>query len=176
MTVSCLIYIDPSSNAKCTHGPRAGPVRHPCGTYKGTWEFVNDRMYVCQPARVPYGFITGSQGVYAAKNCKIPHGCGMCSYVACTGPALAFTGRLSSQNPYGARKLIMHALKLYGSLTGPVSGRTIFAQNSLGNSSGTTCTGPGSVMWLRHDQLLWELDYELWELMLSNNYVATYGD
>ena len=54
------------------------------------------------------------------------------------------TGCLGSQNSYRARKLTMHALKLYGPRTGsqnsygpvrgagvgPVSGRTIFVQNS----------------------------------------------
>ena len=48
-----------------------------------------------------------------------------------------FTGCLWSLNPYGARKLIMHVLKLYGprtaphgAPTGPVSGRTISIKHS----------------------------------------------
>ena len=35
-----------------------------------------------------------------------------------TVPARLFTGCLQSQNPYGARKLIIHASKLYGPRTG----------------------------------------------------------
>ena len=86
-------------------------------------------------------------------------------YMALRAPHGMFTGCLWYLNPYGARKLIMDALKLYGHRTGrqnsygaargpyghrvrtgPVSGRTIFVQNS----PGTARTGPGSVMWLRH--------------------------
>ena len=46
MTDSCLIYIDPSSNAKCTHGTRAGPVRDTQG-HVGICEW----SYACFPAR-----------------------------------------------------------------------------------------------------------------------------
>ena len=73
------------------------------------------------------------------------------SYFAVRGPYGPRTGCSKSLNPYGARKLIMHALKLGKAKsvrrrTGPVSGRTIFVQNSLW----TARTGPRSVMWLRH--------------------------
>ena len=92
---------------------------------------------------------------------KIPHRRRIWPYGVCTGPLRSphglFTGCLGYQNPYGARKLIMHAWKLYGPRTvrqnsygaraGPVSERTIFVQNS----PGTARTGPGSVMWLGHN-------------------------
>ena len=51
---------------------------------------------------------------------KIPHGRRIWPTGARTGSARSlhglFTGCLRSQNPYAARKLIMHALKLYGPL------------------------------------------------------------
>ena len=48
------------------------------------------------------------------------------SYLAVRAPHGLFKGCLGSQNPYGARKLIMHALKLYGPRTG--------RQNSYGTA------------------------------------------
>ena len=69
----------------------------------------------------------------------------MWPYGALTDPLQSqhglFTGCLWSLNPYGARKLIMHVLKLYGprtaphgAPTGPVSGRTISVKNSPGTA------------------------------------------
>ena len=67
----------------------------------------------------------------------------------------------------------MHALKLYGPRTGgkirtaphgaragPVSGRKIFVQNN----PGTARTGPGIVMWLRHEKAI-ELPV-IWDAMV----------
>ena len=50
------------------------------------------------------------------------------SFLAVRGPYGLFTGCLQPLNPYGARKLIMQALKLYGPRTG--------RQNSYGASPG----------------------------------------
>ena len=69
------------------------------------------------------------------------------SFLSVWAPYSPCTSRLQqSLNPYGARKLIMHALKLYGTRTGRENsygaarrGRTIFVQ--------TARTGPGSVMY-----------------------------
>ena len=91
----------------------------------------------------------------------------MWPYSARMGPARApnglFTGCLSSLNPYGARKLIMHALKLNGPRTGGQNSYGAardphgslewtydFCSKQPGNNPGTTRTGPGSVMWLGH--------------------------
>ena len=53
---------------------------------------------------------------------KIPHGRRIWPYGARTVPTRApnglFTGWLQYLNPYGARKLIMHAFKLYGPVRG----------------------------------------------------------
>ena len=146
-----------SNNSQDSMGTRAGPVRasygprteifnafhilrDPCGTRKGA-------------VRQPYGHV---RELTQPEFGKTP---ARASYLAVRAPQGLFTGCLHSLNPYGARKLIRHALKLYGPRTGrqnsygavraragPVSGRTIFVQNS----PGTARTGPGSVMWLRH--------------------------
>ena len=82
------------------------------------------------PVRCPYGVIRdpydpaqdplGSQ--LTPEFAKIPHGRHVWSYGACTGPLWyphgLFTGCLRFLNPYGTRKLLIHALKLYGSHTG----------------------------------------------------------
>ena len=117
-----------------------GPVWGPCGTRKGA-------------VRQPYGHV---RELTQPESAKLQHGRRIWPYGVRTGPLWTpqglFTGCLQYLNPYGARKLIMHALKLkirtapHGARAGPVSGRTIFVQNI----PGTARTGPGSVMWLRH--------------------------
>ena len=127
-------------------------LRHPCGTRKG-------------PVRQPYGHV---RELTQPELAKLPHGHRIWPYVARMDPLRApqglFTGCLRCLNPYGVRKLIMHALKLYGSRTG--------RQNSYGSARGVDVRflfktareqpvrGPGSVMWLRHKvclilQALW---------------------
>ena len=132
------------------HGPRAIPVRSSYGPGTGI-------SNVFQFLRHPYGH--GSE-LSKTEFVNISYGRRIWPYGARTGPLRSlhrlFRGCLRAPDPYGARKLIMHASKLYGpragkqnsyaAARGPVSGRTIFVQNS----PGTTCTGPGSVMWLRH--------------------------
>ena len=100
---------------KTTWVPRAMPVRAPQGNF--------------QCFSYPTGHV---RELMQPKLTKIPHGRLIWPYRARTGPLRSphglFKGCLGSQNPYGARKLIMHALKLYG----PCTGR----QNSYGAALG----------------------------------------
>ena len=119
-----------------SYGTRTGPVRDPQG---------------CRTAA-----LRTRKEIDTTRIGKIP---ARASYVAVRAPHGLFTGCLQSLNPYGARKLIMHALKLYGSRTGrqnsygaargpcgPREWTYDFCSKQPGNSP-----GPGSVMWLRHD-------------------------
>ena len=95
----------PHGNLRCSSYP-TGSVRGPCGTHKAA-------------VRRPYGHVRElTQPEFA----KIPHGRRMWPYGPRTGPVRSphglFMGCLWYLNPYGARKLIMHALKLYGPRTG----------------------------------------------------------
>ena len=126
--------------ARCPCGHRAGPVREPSmffisyGTRTG-------------PVRDPQGCRTAPlrtrKGINSARIGKIQHGRRIWPYGSRTGHLRLshglFTGCLTSLNPYEARKLKMHALKLCGPRTGrqnsygtararagPVRGRTIF--------------------------------------------------
>ena len=105
----------PHGNLQCFSYP-TGPVRGPCGTRKGA-------------VRQPYGHVRELTQPELAKH---PRGRRIWLYGARTGPLWAlqglFTGCLQFLNPYGARKLIMHALKLYGPRTGE--------QNSYGAARG----------------------------------------
>ena len=140
----------PYGNLQCFSYP-TGPVRGPCGTRKGA-------------VRRPYGH---ARDLTQPELAKIPHGRRILPYGSRTGPVRfpheLFTGCLKSLNPYGARKLIMHALKLYGPRTrrqnsygaargpcGPREWTYDFCSKQPVNSPGTARTGPGSVMWLRH--------------------------
>ena len=146
------------------HGHRTGPERkssmffisygtctRPCGTRKGA-------------VRQPYGHV---RELTPPELAKLPHGCRIWPYGARTGPLRApqglFKGCLQYLNPYGTRKLIMHALNFYGPRTGrqnssgaargpcgPCEWTYDFCSKQSGNSPGTARTGPGSVMWLRH--------------------------
>ena len=116
---------------RASYGPRTGIfnvfhiLRGPCVTRKGA-------------VRCPCGH---ARELPQPELAKIPHGHRIWPYGAGTGPLRhrhgLFTGCLRSLNPYGARKLIMHALKLY------VSGRTIFVQNSPGTARQQPVRGPG---------------------------------
>ena len=130
-----------------SYGVRTGPVRDPQGcrtaplrTRKGI-----DTTIICKnPARASYVVVRGP-------------------YAPLRAPHWLFTGWLLSLNPYGARKVIMHALKLYGPRTGgqnsygatrdphrPREWTYDFCSKQPGNNPGTTRTGPGSVLWLGH--------------------------
>ena len=77
------------------------------------------------PVRDPQEFRTAAfrkrKGIDTNRIGKIPHGRRIWPYGARTGPLRApqglFTGCLQYLNPYGACKLIVHALKLYGPRT-----------------------------------------------------------
>ena len=113
--------------------PRAGPVR---ASYGPRTEIIN----VFHILRDPYGTRKGAvqQSCGHAREltqpelAKLPHERRIWPYGTRTGPLRApqglFTGCLQYLNPYGARKLIMHALKLYGPRTG--------RQNSYGAARG----------------------------------------
>ena len=105
----------PHGNRQCFSYPTE-PVRGPCGTRKGA-------------ARQPYGHL---RELTQPELAKLPCGRRIWPYGARKGPLRApqelFTGCLQTLNPYGARKLIMHALKLYGPRTG--------RQNSYGAARG----------------------------------------
>ena len=140
----------PHGNLQCFSYPK-GPLWGPCGTHKGA-------------VRQSYGHV---RELTQRELSKLPHGHRIWPYGAHTGPVQnpqgLFTGCWQYLNQYGARKLIMHALKLYGSRTGrqnsygaardPCGTREWthdFCSKQPGNSPGTARTGPGSVMWLRH--------------------------
>ena len=141
---------------RASYRPRTGifnvfHIRGPCVTHKGA-------------VRRPYGHV---RELTQPQLAKIPHGRSISPYGARTGPLRSphglSTGCFHYQNPYGARKLMMHALKLYGPRTGkqnsygaarapcgPREWTYNFCSKQPGNSPGTARTGPGSVMWLRH--------------------------
>ena len=104
-------------NASVTsnRGPRTGPAREspmffishgtrtgPCRAHSGG-------------VRHPYGH---GKGIDKLEFAKIPHGCRMWPYGPLVVPHGLFMGCLWSLNPHGARKLIMHVLKLYGPCMG----------------------------------------------------------
>ena len=153
----------PHGNPQCFSYP-TGRIRGPCVTRKGANWHVRE---LTQPELA-----------------KIPHGRRIWPHGARTVPLRSshelFTGCLRSVNPYGARKLIKHAFKLYGPRTGgnirtaphgaragPVSGRTVFVLKSP-KSSGTAreqpARGPGvwcdwgiTVVTIRGNMASWQL-------------------
>ena len=132
---------------------RAMPVRASCGPNKGIFNVFHILRGPCGTrkgaVRHPYGH---ARELIQPELTKIRHGRRIWPYGAPTGPLRSphglFTGCLWYQNPYRAPKFIMHAIRTapHGAYTGPVSGCTIFVQNS----PGTALTGLGSVMWLGH--------------------------
>ena len=116
-----------------SYGTRTGPVRDPQG---------------CRTAALRI-----RKGIDTTRIVKTP---ARASYLAVRAPQGLFTGCLQYLNPYGVRKLIIHALKLYGPVrggkirtaphgarAGPVSGRTIFVQISPGTAREQPARGPG---------------------------------
>ena len=122
-----------SNNSQDSMGTRARPVR---ASYGPRTEIFN----VFHILRDPYGTRKGAvrqpyrhlRELTQPELAKLPHGRRIWPYGARRCPLRApqglFTGCLQSLNLYGARKLIMHALKLYGSRTG--------RQNSYGAARG----------------------------------------
>ena len=105
---------------------RAMPVRASCGPRKGILMFsisYGTRTGPCGTrngaARHPYGHV---RELIQSKLTKIPHGRRIWPYGARTGPLRSPHGLLTDclgyQNPYGTRKLTMHALKVDGPARG----------------------------------------------------------
>ena len=92
--------------------PRAGIVRAPHGN-------LQCFSYPSGPVRDPQGCRTAAlrtrKGIDTTRIGKTP---ARASYLAARAPQGLFTGCLQSLNLCGARKLIMHGLKLYGPRTG----------------------------------------------------------
>ena len=139
--------------------PRAVPVQASYGPRTGIFNVFHILRDPYGPVRDPQGCRTAPlrtrKGIDTTRIGKNP---ARASYFAVRFPHGLFTGCLKSQNPYGVRKLIMHALKLYGPRTG--------RQNSYGAARGpcgprewthdfcskqpVNSPGTGSVIWLRH--------------------------
>ena len=118
-----IIHRTPRIPLWCPYGHRTGPV------WESSMFFIpyGTRAW---PTRVPYGALTDTKGNWHNHNWQ----------KSCTGVIFGHTGPvrapygphmgcLQSLNPYGARNLIMHALKLYGPRTG--------RQNSYGVARGS---------------------------------------
>ena len=109
--------------------PRTGIVRAPHGNHQCFSYRTGPVRARAGPARQPYGSLADTQGNWHYQNWQNSR-TGV--VFGRTGPVRApqglFTGCLQYLNPYGARKLIMHALKLYGPRTG--------RQNSYGAARG----------------------------------------
>ena len=140
---------------RCPYGRRTGPA------WESSMFFVSYGTRA-EPTRVPCGTLT----IDTSRNCKNT-GSFMWPHGSRTGPLHSphglFTGCLRSLNSYGARKLIMYALKLYGPRTwgqnsycaargpcGPCVSTYYFCLKQPGNSPGTARTGPGIMMRLGH--------------------------
>ena len=94
---------------RASYGPRTGIFK----VFHILWDSYGARAW---PARVPYGPLTDTQENRHNQSWQNP---ARASYlVVLRGPYGPHTGCLLYLNPYGARKLIMHVLKLYGPRTG----------------------------------------------------------
>ena len=107
---------DSTSPVRCPHERRTGPHNSlKCFSYP-TRDFYRAHA---GPARVPLGTLTDTKGNWHNQNLQKSRTGVVCGR---TGPVWTLhgsrTGCLRSLNPYGARRLIMHALKLYGPRTG----------------------------------------------------------
>ena len=126
------------------HGPCVMPVRGPA---RESSMFYISNGTRTGPVLDPQGFRTAHfrtiRELTQSEFAKIPHGRRMSPYGARTVPTRAVHGLFAISKPIRARKLIMLALKPYGPRTwrqnsyraaqgpyGPVSGRSIFVQNS----------------------------------------------
>ena len=119
--------------------PHAMPVRALYGPPKGIFNFFISYGTRTRPVRDQQGCRTTFLRVLGIDTTRIYKNPAWASYLAVRATYGPRTVCLGYQNPYGAYNLMMHALKLYGPRTGrqnsygaacPVSGRTIFVQNS----------------------------------------------
>ena len=135
---------------KTPHGPRAMSVWASCGPRTG----ISNILHIlwepygapAGPARVPYGILTDTWRNWNSPNLRKSHTGVVCGHAGSgRTPYDPRTGCLRSPNPYRVRKLITHALKLYGPRKGrqnahgartcPVSGRSIFVSKLSVNSA-----------------------------------------
>ena len=136
-----------SMSARASYGPRTG---------------IFNVFQECRTAP-----LRTRKGIAQPELAKIPHGRRLWPYGTHTGPVPSphglFTGCLWYLNPYGARKLLRHTLKLYGPRTrrqnsygaardphGTREWTYDFCSKQPGNNPGTTRSGPRSVIWLGH--------------------------
>ena len=107
-----------SNDSQDFTGTRAMPVRTSFGPRKGIFNVFISYGTRMVPVRDPQGRRTTP--LRTRKELIQPELTK--SYLAVRGPLRTphglFTGCLGYQNPYGARKLILHVLKLYGPRTG----------------------------------------------------------
>ena len=145
---------------RCPHGHRTGHAR------ESSMFFISygTRM---GPVRDPQGCRTAPlrtrKGIDTTRIGKNPSWTSYLAVPAHAGPLRSphglFTGCLRLLNPYGPRKLIMHALKLYAPRTGrqnscgaarrpcgPREWTYDFCSKQPGDSPGTARSGTGSVM------------------------------
>ena len=109
--------------------PRAMPVRASYGPRKGIFHVFHILRDPYGPVRDPQGRrMTPFRTRKVIDTARIDKNPARASYLAVRSPHGLFMGCLGYQNPYGARKLIMHASKLYGPRTG--------RQNSYGAARG----------------------------------------
>ena len=132
----CILMVWLNNSQDSTGTPcdaRTGIVRAPHGNLRFFFISYGTRKV---PVRDPQGCRTAPlrtrKGIDTTIIGKNP---ARASYLAVRAPYGPRTGCSQSQNPYGVRKLIMHALKLYG----PCTGR----QNSYGAARGSC----GPRMW-----------------------------
>ena len=124
--------------------PRRMPVRASYGQRMGIFNVFHILRDPCVTCKGAGGRLYGHvRELTQPELAKIPHGR--------TGPVRGPHGLFTISKPVRARELIMHTQRAtYGEAKfvrrRPVSGHTIFVQNSLW----TARTGPGIVMWLRH--------------------------
>ena len=99
--------------------PRAMPVRSSYGPARESSMFFISYGTRTGPVRDPQGCraapLRTRKGIDTTVIDKNP---ARASYLAVRAPQGLFTGCLQYQNPYGARELIMHAVKLHGPRTG----------------------------------------------------------
>ena len=142
------------------------PVRCPNGCRTGLTRESPIFFISTGPVRDPQGCLAanlGARELTRPEFAKIPHRRRMWPYGARTAPYDPRTGWSRLLSPYGTRKLIIDALKIYGPRTGrqnshgaalgpfgPREWTCDFCSKQPLNSLEAVRTGSGSVMWLGH--------------------------
>ena len=103
---------DSLGTVRASYGPHTGIFQrfsYPTGPVRGLCGTLTDAV------RQPYGHV---RELKQPELVKLPHRRRIWPYGACTGPARAVPWVFTNSKPVWGRKLIMHALKLYGPRTG----------------------------------------------------------